>query len=149
MSNRIEMDFTYGLTIHVYIYIHVMESFLVLFCPSYCFLILMQNGNPPPYFIELYPDLISPLLLFLALHPARPLVEDDDAVQFLACARFQPNSIEHVSNYSSFYIHICTFFSSPHIFPRTNHIRLLWSCPQNEIATDVCMSLGICFFPCF
>lgn len=40
--------------IYRYIYVHVMESFWALFCPSYCFLILMQNGNPPPYFIELY-----------------------------------------------------------------------------------------------
>lgn len=95
-------------------------------------------------FIELYPDLISPLLLllllFLPLHPARPRIEDDDAVQFLSTVlvsgQIQLNMFPTAR----------PFFSTSSIFSRTNPIRLLSFCPQMK-SPLMLTSLGICFPP--
>jgi hypothetical protein len=82
-------------------------------------------------------------------------IEDDDAVQFFSCTRLWPNSIEHVSNCSSFYIYsryvyiIYVRFLLPSYFLRSNPIQLLlWSCPQTK-SPLMLMSKGICFLPVF
>jgi hypothetical protein len=85
-------------------------------------------------FIELYPDLISPLLLllllFLPLHPARPRIEDDDAVQFLftvlVSGQIQLNMFPTAR----------PFFSSSSIFSPDESHSIIVVLSTNEIATD-------------
>lgn len=135
------MDFTYGLN-----YSYTRDGDLLGSArsgPSFCFFDSHAKWQPSTVFLLSCTQIWFPplLLLSLPLHPARPRIEDDDAVQFLSTVlvsgQIQLNMFPTARPFFSLVL--------PY-FPRTNPIRLLSFCPQMK-SPLMLTSLGICFPP--
>lgn len=139
------------LYIHIlyrYIYVHVMESFWALFCPSYCFFDSHAKWQPSTVFyravLPVYPDLISPLLLFLVLHPARASIQKMMMLSnsFLALGSGQiqlnmfPTAPLFIYTADMCIYHICTFFTSIIFSPVEPYSIIIMALSTNKIATD-------------